>query len=103
MPHGVILDRPLEGEFPFPVVTGFAETMPRDDREQAHAAFHEFLKDIDLARPGASDQVSEVDLSDAKDFARRHRPAWPGSNDPQAVPSISATTISCNKYRLLRG
>jgi len=41
--------------------------MPREAREQRVRLFVEFMKDIELIRPGAGDTVSEVDLSDAKD------------------------------------
>ena len=34
---GVILDRPLEGDFHFPVAIGFDETMPRRRSREAHA------------------------------------------------------------------
>ena len=41
---GVILDRPLEGDFHFPVAIGFDETMPRPDREQRMHLFVTFMK-----------------------------------------------------------
>ncbi|HEX9759969.1 MAG TPA: FtsQ-type POTRA domain-containing protein [Candidatus Acidoferrales bacterium] len=64
---GVILDRPLEGEFNFPVVTGLFEGMPLDDRGQRMGLFLEFMREIEVARPGASAWVSEVDLREAGD------------------------------------
>ena len=66
--HGVILDRPLEGDFRFPVVTGISETMLRSEIEQRMKLYVEFLKEIELIRLGAADFVSEVDLSDARDL-----------------------------------
>ena len=66
--HGVILERPLMGEFRFPVVDGIADTMPRQSREQRMKLYVQFLKDIELIRPGAAQRVSEVDLSDARDL-----------------------------------
>lgn len=69
--YGVILDRPareLAADFRFPVVTGISEALPREQREQRMQLYSQFLKDIDVAKPGASDHVSEVDLSDAKDL-----------------------------------
>jgi len=65
--YGVILDRPMQGGLRFPVVTGIGENIPREEREQRMKLYVEFLKDIEMIRPGAADRVSEVDLSDAKD------------------------------------
>jgi cell division protein FtsQ len=65
--HGVVLERPQQADYNFPVVTGIAEAAPREDRERQMQMFVQFLKDVETARPGASSQVSEVDLSDAKD------------------------------------
>ena len=65
--HGVILDRPISGDFHFPVVTGIDEAMPQDDRELRMQLFSGFTQQIQAAHPGALDQVSEVDLSDAHD------------------------------------
>lgn len=66
--YGVILERPLSGEFRFPVVTGITEAMPREAREQRMELYVQFLKEIELIRPGAAEHVSEVDLSDGKDL-----------------------------------
>jgi len=66
--HGVILDRPLEGDYRFPVVYGVAETMPRSALEKRMKLYVQFLKEIELIRPGAADHVSEVDLSDSRDL-----------------------------------
>ena len=66
--HGVILERPAEGEFHFPVVSGIGESMPRDDREQRMNLYVQFMKEIELTQPGADDRISEVDLSDAADL-----------------------------------
>ena len=64
---GIILDRPVEGDFNFPVVTGINTQLPREDRSQRMEMFVNFLREIDRAHSGASGQVSEVDLSDAHD------------------------------------
>jgi cell division protein FtsQ len=66
--HGVILERPLKGNFHFPVVTGLSADVPLEDREQRMAVFAGFLKQVESARAGASEEVSEVDLSDANDL-----------------------------------
>jgi cell division protein FtsQ len=62
---GVILEKPIEGDFQFPVVTGLTAQMTAEDREQRMKMFTDFMQQIDVPRPGASAQVSEVDLSDA--------------------------------------
>jgi len=64
----VILDRPAEGEFHFPVVGGFGESLPHDSRQMRMNLYVRFMKDIEQAQPGAADHVSEVDLSDATDL-----------------------------------
>lgn len=66
--QGVILDRPLEGEFKFPVVGGMGESMPREAREQRMALYAQFMREIEQVQPGADDHVSEADLSDASDL-----------------------------------
>lgn len=66
--HGVILDRPLEGNFHFPVVTGISVDMAAEDREKRMQLFAGFTQQVSSARAGALDQVSEVDLSDANDL-----------------------------------
>ena len=66
--HGVILERPIEGDFHFPVVTGIAADTPRDDREARMQLFSLFAQQVDSAHPGAMDRVSEVDVSDVNDL-----------------------------------
>ncbi|MGA7913958.1 MAG: FtsQ-type POTRA domain-containing protein [Candidatus Acidiferrales bacterium] len=66
--HGVILDRPLKGNFHFPVVTGISSEMPVEDREQRMQMFASFAQQVEAARGGSMDLVSEVDLTEAKDL-----------------------------------
>ncbi len=66
--HGVILDRPLKANFHFPVVTGMGADMPIEDRELRMQMFAGFTQQVEAARAGAMDQVSEVDLTEAKDL-----------------------------------
>jgi cell division protein FtsQ len=66
--HGVILDRPLQGKFHFPVVTGLTQDMAAAEREKRMQLFAGFLQQLGSARAGALEQVSEVDLSDAHDL-----------------------------------
>jgi cell division protein FtsQ len=65
--HGVILPRPLQGAFHFPVVTGISSETPADERERRMQLFAGFTQQVELVRPGALDQVSVVDLSDGND------------------------------------
>jgi cell division protein FtsQ len=50
------------------VVTGISANMPPDDREIRMQLFSAFSQQVDSARPGAMDLVSEVDLADANDL-----------------------------------
>src|SRR6202790_4746691 len=65
---GVILERPADGEFRFPVVGGFGEATSRESREQRMNLYVQFMKEIEAVQPGADDHVSEADLSDAADL-----------------------------------
>ena len=87
--HGVLLDRPEGEDFHFPIVTGLSESLPREERERRMQTYQEFMKDVDLVKPGSSDQISELDLSNPRDLrvvmagsggsprARCHRALWP--------------------------
>ncbi|HXT85687.1 MAG TPA: FtsQ-type POTRA domain-containing protein [Verrucomicrobiae bacterium] len=66
--QGVILDRPVEGNFHFPVVTGMNSAMPLDARAHRMQMMTDFMKQIREVRADAGDSVSEVDLSDATDL-----------------------------------
>jgi cell division protein FtsQ len=98
--NGVILDRPLEGDFHFPVVTGFDETMAQADRESRMHLYVQFMKDIDLSHPGATDQVSEVNLADGQDL-RAALAGLPGLEDQVPVQVHFGDGDFGNKYRLL--
>ena len=65
---GVILDRPVEGNFHFPVVTGMNSAMPLDARAHRMQMMTDFMKQIREVRADAGDSVSEIDLSDATDL-----------------------------------
>ncbi len=97
---GVLLDRPLEGDFHFPVATGFDETMPRPDREKRMRLFVSFMSEIDLSHPGASDQVSEVNLADAQDL-RAALAGLPGLEDQAPIQVHFGDGDFGSKYRLL--
>ena len=66
--QGVILDRPVEGNFHFPVVTGMNSAMPLDARAHRMQMMAGFMKQIREVRADAGDSVSEIDLSDATDL-----------------------------------
>jgi cell division protein FtsQ len=88
--HGVILDRPLQGKFHFPVVTGMNAEMPADEREKRMQLFAGFMQQLGSARAGAADQVSEVDLSDAHDL----RASLTGFQTGAASAATSASASS---------
>jgi cell division protein FtsQ len=66
--HGVILPRPLKGDFHFPVITGMDANMPIEDRELRMKMFAGFTLAVEQARAGAMEKVSEADLTEAKDL-----------------------------------
>ncbi len=66
--HGVILDRPLEGNFDFPVVTGMGPDMPLADRAQRMQLYSGFMQQIESVSANAASSISEVDLSDMEDL-----------------------------------
>jgi cell division protein FtsQ len=98
--HGVILERPLEAQFHFPVVAGLSEAVPLAQREQRMRMYLDFLRDADLARPGASDGISEVDLGDAADL-RATITGLPGFESEAPLLVRFGDQDFVNKYRLL--
>lgn len=98
--HGVILDRPEGEDFHFPIVTGLSEGMPREEREKRMQTYQEFMKDIDLVRPGSSDRVSELDLGSPRDL-RAVLTGLGSGEDAQAVTVHFGQNDFTNKYRML--
>jgi cell division protein FtsQ len=85
--HGVILPRPLQGAFHFPVVTGIDAHTPADERERRMQLFAGFTQQVEMARPGALDQVSVVDLSQGNDVVATIgglQSAAPAAGNPSA-------------------
>jgi cell division protein FtsQ len=78
--HGVVLERPASADFRFPVVTGILSDMPQDEREKRMQLFAGFSQQVEEARAGAMQQVSEVDLSDANDLTARVTGLQPGDS-----------------------
>jgi cell division protein FtsQ len=84
--HGVILERPLKGDFHFPVVSGISSEMPIDERQRRMELFAGFSQQIQAAHAGAMEQVSEVDLSNAEDL-RATLTGLPGGSSPGGLAS----------------
>jgi cell division protein FtsQ len=99
--HGVILERPVEGEFRFPVVGGIGESTPLETREHRMALFVQFMKEIELARPGADDHVSEADLSDAGDLRATLTGLGSASGNASPVLVHFGDSDFGNRYHLL--
>ena len=66
--HGVLLERPEGEDFHYPIVTGMSENLAREEREKRMQVYQEFMKNIDLVRPGSSERVSEADLGNPRDL-----------------------------------
>jgi cell division protein FtsQ len=87
--QGMILVRPLQGNFHFPVVTGISSEMPMEDRERRMQLFADFIRQMDAARPGSMDHVNDVDLSDLTDL----RATIAGLPGPAAANSADAPVL----------
>jgi len=98
--HGVLLDRPDGEDFHFPIVTGLSESLPREEREKRMQTYQEFIKDIDLVKPGSSDRVSELDLSNPRDL-RVVLTGLGGNADAHAVTVHFGQGDLTGKYRKL--
>ncbi|MGB7848447.1 MAG: FtsQ-type POTRA domain-containing protein [Candidatus Acidiferrum sp.] len=98
--HGVLLDRPESEDFHFPIVTGLSESLPREEREKRMQTYQEFMKDVDLVRPGSSDSVSELDLSSPRDL-RVVLTGLGGGADAHAVMAHFGQNDFTGKYRML--
>ena len=99
-PHGVILDRPRDADFQFPIVSGVSEDLPRDQREKRIELYQEFMKDIELVRGGSSESISEVDLANPKDL-RAVITGIAAPNDPQAVTIHFGQGDFTGKFRMV--
>jgi cell division protein FtsQ len=99
--HGVILDRPADGEFKFPVVSGITEATPAATREQHVNLYVEFMKDIERVQPGADDHVSEADISDSSDLRVTLTKLGVGSGNASPVLVHFGDSDFGNRYHLL--
>ena len=66
--HGVILEKPVRGDFHFSVVTGISSDMTPEEREKRMQLFAGFTHEVEAAHAGAMEQVSEIDLAEAHDL-----------------------------------
>lgn len=111
--HGIILDRPRDEDFHFPIVSGVAEDLPREQREKRMQTYEEFMKSIDLVGfPFAdrekkmitiihpSEKVSEIDLSNPKDL-RVVMTGLTSVNDSQAVTIHFGYGEFTGKFKML--
>ena len=98
--HGVILDRPEDADLRFPVVSGVSEDVPGDQREKRMQLYEDFIKGIELVRGGASQTVSEADLSNPKDL-RVVMTGLRGPTDSQAVAIHFGSSEFSAKYKML--
>ena len=99
--YGVILERPAGQVFHFPVVSGIYENQPREEREQRMRMFAQFMKEIDLVRPGSGERVSEADLSDAGDLRAVLTGLSGAAGSRQTVLVHFGDADFANKYRIL--
>jgi cell division protein FtsQ len=83
--HGVLLDRPEGEDFHFPIVTGMSENLAREERGKRMQVYQEFLKDVDLVKPGSSERMSEIDLGNPRDL----RAVMTGLSSDASVPAVT--------------
>lgn len=98
--HGVLLDRPEGEDYRFPIVTGLAESMPREERAKRMQIYQEFAKDADLVKPGSLDRVSELDLSNPRDL-KAVLTGLGSAPESQAVTVHFGQSDFTGKYRML--
>jgi cell division protein FtsQ len=99
--QGVILDRPVEGEFKFPVVSGIGEVTPRATREQHMNLYVQFMKEIERAQPGAADHVSEADISEISDLRATLTGMGTASGNASPILVHFGDSDFGNRYHLL--
>jgi cell division protein FtsQ len=98
--HGVLLERPDGEDIHFPIITGMSENLPREDRERRMQAYLEFMKDIELVKPGSADRVSEISLENPRDLSA----VLTGLGSDSAIPAVTVhfgQSDFTGKYRTL--
>jgi cell division protein FtsQ len=92
--HGVILERPTKGAFHFTVVTGISPETATEDRERRMELYAGFAQQIEAARPGALEKVSDVDLADVNDLKANLTGLAGGSAGTGAASNSAANNSS---------
>jgi cell division protein FtsQ len=98
--EGVLLDRPEGEDFHFPIVTGLSENMRREERAKRMQTYQEFMKDINLVKPGSAEDVSELDLGDPRNL-RAVLTGLASGTRAQAVTVEFGAGDFINKYKML--
>lgn len=98
--QGVILDRPTQGEFRLPVVSGLGEADPLGERAARMRMFQKFLADIEAVRAGAGDLLSEVDLSSGEDLRAMVVPPAAPANAQAVLVHFGSSDFGA-RFRLL--
>lgn len=98
--HGVILDRPVDLDPHFPIVSGVSDSLPRDERERRMQTYQELERSLDVVHAGSSDLLSEVDLGNPKNI-RIVMAGIPGVSAAQAVNIKFGSGDFVSKYRML--
>jgi len=65
--RGVVMERPSRATFSFPVITGFTERDPAEQRELRMRLYLALMEDLDRDGGHHSLDVSEIDVSDPED------------------------------------
>jgi cell division protein FtsQ len=89
--QGVILERPTQGDFRLPVVSGLGESVPLAERAGRMRMFQQFLAEIESVRAGSSDLLSEADLSSAADLRAMLVP--PGGKAGAPAEGVQAVLV----------
>jgi cell division protein FtsQ len=98
--QGMILERPTQGDFRLPVVSGLGEAVPLAERAGRMRMFRKFLGEIEGVRAGSSDLLSEVDLASAEDLRAMIVPPA-GNAGAQAVLVHFGSSEFGPRFRLL--
>ena len=65
---GMLLEKPENGAFDFPVISGLENLSRVDDRRPRLALYQEFMRQLGVEAPRAGWMISEVDVADAEDL-----------------------------------
>lgn len=66
--EGTLLEKPENGVFDFPVISGLEKSSGVDERRARLALYQEFMRQLGEEVPRAGWMISEVDLSDSEDL-----------------------------------